>query len=141
MMPTHNHERTAMASKLFLDTEEVKPPHRAAAQPAPRLRPLDQNAEGAHHSGPPPPSSTAPIPRGTRCKIKGCIYPATEVEAGLCLCHAHMEEEPQFFQSRQPSLRLQEAAIYGLTTQNEDIRIQRLRDLMAMRQLFLKGVA
>jgi hypothetical protein len=141
MMYPHNHERPAMASEFFQEIDEAARAQRAAAQEAPRPRPLDESAAGAHPSGPPPPNPADFIPSGARCKVKGCVYPATEVEAGMCLCHANMEDEPQFFHTRQPSLRLLEAGIYGMTTEDEDFRIRLLENRIALRKIFLKGVA
>ncbi|HEV2351031.1 MAG TPA: hypothetical protein VG028_14415 [Terriglobia bacterium] len=141
MIHTHNHEQPAMASKFFPDMAEASRSQRARAKEAPRPRPLDENAAGAHPSGPPPPGLPAGLAPGARCKVKGCIYPATQAEAGMCLCHFHQEEEPRFFQSRQPSLRMLEIARYGLTTEDEDNRLRRKRQAMELRQAFLKGMA
>lgn len=139
-MHTHNHERPAMAREYFPDLPEANRNKRPASQDAPHPHPLDERTAGAHSPLPPPVSAAAHLPAG-RCRVKGCIYPATEVQTGMCLCHCHQEEEPQFFESRQPSLRLQEAAIYGVSTEDEDLRIRQRRERTALRQAFLKGVA
>jgi len=140
MMHTNNHEPTLMASKFFPDLMEAGAEKLSRVAEAPRPRPLDENAAGAHPSGPPPPEGAAAI-RDGRCKEKGCIFPATEFDSDLCLCHFLQKEEPQFFHTRQPSLRLLEIAKYGMTTEDEDTRIRRRRQAEEMRQLFLKGMA
>lgn len=141
MIHPHNHERHAMARRFFPGVSHVSRGELARGNEAPRPRPLDGNATGAHPSGPPPPSLALANLLGARCKVKGCIYPATEVEAGMCLCHFYQEEEPQFFQSRQPSLRMLEIAKYGLTTEDEDTRIRLRHESVALRAAFLKGMA
>jgi hypothetical protein len=141
MIRPHHHERPAMARRFFPDTDQASRREPTEGQEAPRPRPLDENSAGAHPSGPPPPSLALAILLGARCKVKGCIYPATEVEAGMCLCHFHMELEPKFFQSRQPSLRMLEIAKYGMTTEWEDDRIRQRRQALELRRAFLKGMA
>jgi len=141
MMHTNNHERPAMARKLFQDSAGAGPPDPAVEQKAPRSRPLDRNAAAAHLCGAPAPLPPTVMASGPRCKVKGCIYPATELEAGLCLGHFCQDTEPQFFHSRQPSLRLLEAAVYGIATEDEERRIRLARRRTALRQAFLKGVS
>ena len=141
MIHTINHEQPAMARRFFHAAAEASRRDHERGSQAPRPRPLDANATGAHPSGPPPPSLALADLLGACCKVKGCIYPATEVETGMCLCHSLQEEEPQFFQSRQPSLRMLEIAKYGLTTEDEDTRIRQRRQSVAFRAAFLKGMA
>ena len=130
MMHTHNHERTAMAREIFSRLDEGHRRGHGGEAEAPRR-------DGAGAGIPAVIGGAAPA---GRCRVKGCIYPATEIELGLCIRHVHQEEEPQFFQSRQPSLRVLETAKYGMTTEHEDGRIRRKLNKIEQRQAFLKGV-
>jgi hypothetical protein len=136
-MHTNNHELPAMARKFF---PKLTAPGRAVAHEVPRAAPPHDRAAGEHRLAeqPVPPSDIA---SSARCSVKGCVYPATELQAGLCLRHFHQDVEPQFFHSRQPSLRLLEAALYGMPTEDEERRIRLRRHRKAMRQSFLKGVS
>jgi hypothetical protein len=39
----------------------------------------------------------------TRCSEKGCVFPASLQGSGRCSYHLHMQEEPLYFRSHQPT--------------------------------------
>ena len=39
----------------------------------------------------------------TRCSEKGCVFPASLEGHGRCSYHLHMQEEPVYFRSHQPT--------------------------------------
>jgi len=135
-MPTHNHELSSMARNFFSHLTDSSG---AVTRKLPPAGPQDEITFASLAASPPVPP--AAIDSDARCKVKGCVYPATEIKAGLCLRHFHQDTEPQFFHSRQPSLRLLEAAVYGIATEDEERRIRLLRHRAALRRSFLKGVS
>lgn len=60
-----------------------------------------------------PPASVS-FPGGTRCRQKGCVFPAGSSAGGVCHYHALEESEPKCFRSYQPSRLLLENAKFGI---------------------------
>lgn len=76
-----------------------------------------------------------------RCKIKGCVFQVAERVRGICWIHALWEEEPEKFQTLQPTHQVLEMAKYAITTEDEDTRIRQKLRAKETRRTFLKGVA
>jgi len=51
---------------------------------------------------------------GPRCKIKGCVFPQSELAEGRCHFHDLEDREPALFESAQPILQVLSQAKFGL---------------------------
>jgi hypothetical protein len=84
------------------------------------------------------PAQSAP----SRCREKGCIFPATPLSPGKCLLHYLEECEPALFLSCQPTTLLLDRAKFGLPDiEGDDWRARDRRRLAALREKFLEEVA
>jgi hypothetical protein len=86
--------------------------------------------------------SQAAGPSGrSRCREKGCIFPATRLSPGKCLPHYLEECEPALFLSCQPTMLLLDQAKFGLPdVEGDDWRARDRRRLAALREQFLEEV-
>lgn len=99
------------------------------------------NLEGLPPPRPPTPGVTAPLLFSPRCKIKGCVFPASDLATGMCHSHDLEETEPEFFQTFQPILYVLQQAKYGIPDQSfEDQRGER-RLRVAHHKASMKGAA
>ena len=71
------------------------------------------NLEGLPPPRPPTPILAASLLLNPRCKIKACVFPASDLAAGMCHFHDLQEIEPELFQSFQPILYVLQQAKYG----------------------------
>jgi hypothetical protein len=77
----------------------------------------------------------------SRCRVKGCIFPATRLSPGKCLLHYLEECEPGFFLSCQPTMLLLDRAKFGLPdVEGDDWRARDRRRLAALREKFWEEV-
>jgi hypothetical protein len=70
----------------------------------------------------------------TRCSEKGCVYPASLQGSGRCSYHLHMQEEPLYFRSHQPTGMLLDPA--RLTPSDKDSDGGRKRDRRRMADIW-----
>jgi len=78
----------------------------------------------------------------SRCREKGCIFPATRLSPGKCLLHYLEECEPALFLSCQPTMLLLDLAKFDLPdVEGDDWRARDRRQLAALREKFLEEVA
>jgi len=88
------------------------------------------------------PSDRSPLSAPSRCREKGCIFPATRLSPGKCLLHYLEEREPALFLSCQPTMLLLDQAKFGLPeVEGDDWRARDRRRLAALREEFLEEVA
>jgi hypothetical protein len=77
-----------------------------------------------------------------RCKMKGCVFPASEPESGLCHCHNLQETEPRLFESLQPIFHVMEQAKFGSADSDfDDVHLRERRLRASLRKAFLEGGA
>lgn len=72
------------------------------------------NLEGLPPPRPPTPIVAAALLFNPRCKIKGCVFPASDLATGMCHSHDLEETEPEFFQTFQPILYVLQQGKYGI---------------------------
>jgi len=100
------------------------------------------NLEGLPPPRPPTPSVKAPALLSPRCKIKGCVFPASDLATGMCHAHDLQEIEPEFFESFQPILYVLQQGKYGIPDQSfENGQFHIRRHLFGHRTLARKGAA
>ena len=51
---------------------------------------------------------------GPRCRVKGCVFPESELAEGRCHFHDLEDKEPALFESVQPILQVLSQAKFGL---------------------------
>ena len=109
---------------------------------APRGLFKEGNLEGLPPPGPPTPMAAVTPPFNPRCKMKGCVFPASDLATGMCHCHDLQESEPEFFQSYQPILYVLQQAKFGISDPSmDDGHVRQRRALVLRRKASLKGVA
>ena len=83
----------------------------------------------------------SPIALSRRCKVKGCVFESADGAQGICWIHALWENEPEKFQTLQPTRHVLEMAKYAITTEDEDTHIRQKLRAKATRRAFLEGAA
>jgi hypothetical protein len=78
------------------------------------------NLEGLPPPRPPTPIVAAALLLNPRCKIRGCVFPASDLATGMCHSHDLQEIEPELFQSFQPVLYVLQQGRYGIPEQSFD---------------------
>ena len=122
------------AKFLFQNAGELSPMPRGTLKAA--------NLEGLPPPRPPTPMVSAPLLFSLRCKIKGCVFPASNPATGMCHSHDLQEMEPEFFQSFQPILYVLQQAKFGEPDQPVgDGQRRGPRLLIARRKAAMKGAA
>ncbi len=109
-------------------------------QQIPRGSLKEGNLEGLPPPRPPTPVVAATLLFSPRCKMKGCVFPASDLATGMCHSHDLQEIEPELFQSFQPILYVLQQAKYGIPDQPfESGQFHRRRLLYGCRQPAKKG--
>ncbi len=75
--------------------------------------------------GPPQAGSRSSVIPSARCSVRGCIFPATGGNPPRCAYHQREVNEPQMFETHQPSHLFLGKANYGLPdTEPDDSRLR-----------------
>src|SRR5579859_4801928 len=121
------------AKFLFRNAGELSPLPRGTLKAA--------NLEGLPPPRPPTPMVAAPLLFSLRCKIKGCVFPASDPATGMCHSHGRQEIEPEFFQSYQPILYVLQQAKFDISNQPSDDERGERRLRVLRHKTAMKGAA
>jgi hypothetical protein len=110
-------------SKIFVDRKgsslrvlEVKRASRRRPLPIPSASPGSQTLK----FGQPPRLQLVPAEKSSRCSVKGCVFPARFDHSGSCSYHYLQRQEPNLFESRQPTVLLLDQAKFALPREQAD---------------------
>jgi hypothetical protein len=88
--------------------EQLRTPDREAAATVPETSPAPPRAAE-------PLSARRAASRGwPRCSERGCVFPASLADSGMCLYHHRLQSEPQLFRSYQPTRLVVEQAQHAV---------------------------
>lgn len=93
---------------------------------------------------PRPTERVASLPVTPQCDEKGCVFPASGPGGRKCLVHDREKNEPEHFESFQPTVLLLDRAKYGLPdpeTEPDDYRARDRHRQASEREAFFEGVA
>lgn len=100
------------------------------------------NLEGLPPPRPPTAMGATTMLFSARCRIKGCVFPASDPATGMCHSHGRQEIEPEFFQSYQPILYVLQQGKYGIPDRSFDnAHFHKRRLLFRHRKAAKKGAA